>query len=57
MTDELLFSVDFPQCNEQPTKRRALSAIARLFDPTGLVAPVIITAKIFIQTLWISEID
>ncbi|XP_043469877.1 uncharacterized protein LOC122503416 [Leptopilina heterotoma] len=57
VTDELLYSIDFPQCNDQPTKRRVLSAIARLFDPTGLVAPVIITAKIFIQSLWLSGID
>lgn len=57
VTDELLYRVDFPQTSEQPTKRCALSSIARLFDPTELVAPVIITAKIFIQGLWLSGID
>jgi len=34
------------------TKRSMLSSIARIFDPLGLLAPVIITAKIWIQDLW-----
>ncbi|XP_055604574.1 uncharacterized protein LOC129752819 [Uranotaenia lowii] len=34
------------------TKRNALSLIARLFDPLGLVAPVVVTAKIYMQVLW-----
>lgn len=34
------------------SKRTVLSDIARIFDPLGLVAPVILTAKKFMQTLW-----
>lgn len=34
------------------SKRTILSAIARLFDPLGWVAPVIISAKILMQRLW-----
>lgn len=34
------------------TKRIILSTIAKVFDPLGLLAPIIITAKIFIQELW-----
>ncbi|XP_046145385.1 uncharacterized protein LOC123988677 [Osmia bicornis bicornis] len=34
------------------SKRAILSAIARLYDPLGLVAPVVITAKIIMQKLW-----
>ncbi|XP_037927917.1 uncharacterized protein LOC119662382 [Teleopsis dalmanni] len=34
------------------TKRVVSSDLARLFDPLGLLAPVIIKAKIFIQHLW-----
>ncbi|XP_062541801.1 uncharacterized protein LOC134209785 [Armigeres subalbatus] len=34
------------------TKRSALSCIARLFDPLGLVGPVVVRAKMFMQALW-----
>ncbi|GBL82129.1 hypothetical protein AVEN_252331-1 [Araneus ventricosus] len=33
------------------SKREVLSNIARLFDPLGLIGPVITSAKIFLQTL------
>ncbi|XP_012285896.1 uncharacterized protein LOC105702705 [Orussus abietinus] len=45
------------RANHQPTKRSILSAIARLFDPLGWLAPVIITAKILIQRLWLAQVD
>ncbi|XP_062710566.1 uncharacterized protein LOC134288752 [Aedes albopictus] len=38
------------------TKRRVLSQIARLFDPLGLVAPVIVEAKMIMQCLWASKL-
>jgi len=34
------------------TKRKVLSDVARIFDPLGLLAPVIITAKILLQSMW-----
>lgn len=34
------------------TKRTVVSDLAKLFDPLGLLAPVIVKAKIFIQHLW-----
>ena len=34
------------------TKRSILSAIARLYDPLGLIGPVITITKIFMQQLW-----
>lgn len=34
------------------TKRAILSSTARLYDPTGLIGPTIIIAKIIIQNLW-----
>ncbi|GBN54606.1 hypothetical protein AVEN_53101-1 [Araneus ventricosus] len=41
----------------QNTKRAVLSNIARIFDPLGLLGPVITVAKIFSQTLWKLKID
>ncbi|GBO35367.1 hypothetical protein AVEN_114534-1 [Araneus ventricosus] len=33
------------------------SEISRLFDPLGLLGPIIVTAKIFLQKLWILKLD
>ncbi|GFT33052.1 integrase_H2C2 domain-containing protein [Trichonephila clavipes] len=38
------------------TKRMVLSTIARIFDPLGLLAPIITWAKIFMQRLWLLEL-
>lgn len=38
--------------NLMKTKREILSAIGSLFDPYGLIGPIIIKAKIFMQLLW-----
>lgn len=34
------------------TKRKILSEIAQIFDPLGLINPIVVTAKIFFQQLW-----
>ncbi|GFS82003.1 uncharacterized protein TNCV_1790741 [Trichonephila clavipes] len=39
------------------TKRDVLSTIAKIFDPVGLMAPVISKAKIFLQRLWRSKLN
>ncbi|XP_062716565.1 uncharacterized protein LOC134291988 [Aedes albopictus] len=54
-TDEFLF--DVPDWNSSPniTKRIALSDAAKLFDPLGLVGPVIVQAKIYLQDVWRSQ--
>jgi hypothetical protein len=39
------------------SKRCVLSTIAKIFDPLGLLGPVIAKAKIFLQSLWRLNID
>ncbi|GFX89514.1 uncharacterized protein TNCV_483491 [Trichonephila clavipes] len=39
------------------TKRDVLSTIAKIFDPVGLMTPVIFKAKIFLQRLWRSKLE
>ena len=39
------------------TKRDVLSQIARIYDPLGLLGPVISKAKIFMQELWLLKLD
>ncbi|XP_062556900.1 uncharacterized protein LOC134221729 [Armigeres subalbatus] len=50
--DILRFNVDLPLPASVLTKRKVISYIAKIFDPLGLVGPVIATAKIFMQHLW-----
>lgn len=40
-----------------PTKRSLLSTIARIFDPAGWLAPVVIVGKILLQDLWMAGLD
>ncbi|GFW66665.1 integrase catalytic domain-containing protein [Trichonephila clavipes] len=39
------------------SKRDVLSKIARLYDPLGLIGPIVTKAKIFIQELWKIKLD
>lgn len=49
--DSLQYFVQI-QNNVKWTKRNILSAISKLFDPLGLIGPIITTAKILMQGLW-----
>ena len=50
--DAFRFQVSHVPDHQMATKRQVLSAIARLYDPMGWLAPVIIIAKILMQRLW-----
>lgn len=38
-----------------PTKAEVVSAISKVYDPTGLFAPVILTGKLIMQDFWRNE--
>lgn len=53
-----ILKIQIPQQSQfTPSKRRILSEIAQIYDPLGLVSPIIISAKIFIQHLWSLQIS
>ncbi|GBN03968.1 hypothetical protein AVEN_20935-1 [Araneus ventricosus] len=54
--DQLTFKVSVKK-NDSLTKREVLSQIARLYDPLGIIGPVIAKAKIFMQSLWLQKLD
>lgn len=56
-SDQFQYTVQLPALETPVTKRRVISDIARLFDPLGWIAPVITSAKIFIQRIWLSGVD
>ncbi|XP_055904629.1 uncharacterized protein LOC129940343 [Eupeodes corollae] len=53
--DKLSFDITLDEATTR-TKRTCLSDIAKLYDPTGLLAPVVIKAKIFMQRLWLAGV-
>lgn len=55
VTDTFTFTTG--ETSQANTKRSILSTIACLFDVLGLVAPVILYAKLLLQELWLAKID
>ncbi|XP_058465492.1 uncharacterized protein LOC131439025 [Malaya genurostris] len=52
-TDTFLFKIQYEIISDSSlTKRKVLSRIAKIFDPLGLVGPVITKAKMFMQQIW-----
>ncbi|XP_025192641.1 uncharacterized protein LOC112592702 [Melanaphis sacchari] len=56
-SDSFLFMVKQWCPQARMTKRTLLSDISKVFDPIGLVSPVLIRGKIFLQQLWSLKIS
>ncbi|XP_055842511.1 uncharacterized protein LOC129909455 [Episyrphus balteatus] len=55
--DNLSFSLKFDLTNLPKTKRSVMSVIARLYDPSGWISPIIVVAKIILKRLWFFKLD
>jgi hypothetical protein len=55
--DTILYSVETKISMSHITKRSISSVIARIYDPLGLLAPVIVQAKILLQRVWALKVD
>ncbi|XP_060823984.1 uncharacterized protein LOC132911379 [Bombus pascuorum] len=55
--DSILYSVKTNPLTSHITKRTISSEIAKIYDPLGLLAPVIVRAKMLLQRLWSLKID
>ncbi|XP_050494523.1 uncharacterized protein LOC126875676 [Bombus huntii] len=55
--DSILYSVKINSTASRITKRTISSEIAKIYDPPGLLAPVIVRAKMLLQRLWTLKID
>ncbi|XP_075157880.1 uncharacterized protein LOC142231146 [Haematobia irritans] len=51
--DMFSYRLDPPEISQSMTKRKILSSVSKLFDPAGWLSPIIITAKILLQQLWL----
>lgn len=56
-TDNLIYTVKPINLSSRFTKRTIFSETARIFDPLGLVNPVIVHAKLIMQELWRMKLD
>lgn len=54
-TDELAYSSQYKEYS-RVTKRYVLAEIAQIFDPLGLIGPIIVNAKLFMQRFWALKI-
>ncbi|XP_033363222.1 uncharacterized protein LOC117241396 [Bombus vosnesenskii] len=55
--DSILYSVKIDNADSRITKRTISSEMAKIYDPLGLLAPVIVRAKMLLQRLWMLKID
>ena len=54
--DNFCFEINCNNSNKSATKRSILSSVASIFDPIGWLVPVVIVAKMLMQSLWLLKI-
>ena len=55
-TDNFMFlPFKFKLSDSNITKRHVVSEVARIYDPLGFLAPMVVKMKIFLQRLWIQH--
>lgn len=52
LSDVIQYNMTDKLASTRNTKRTILSGVAQLFDPLGLLAPIIVKGKLIIQKLW-----
>lgn len=57
VTDNIHYISSQSTNNESITKRTILSKISQIFDPLGLLGPIVILGKLLIQQLWQERLD
>lgn len=55
-SDRITYTVR-PVARARITKRHIFSEVAKIYDPLGLLNPVIVIAKLIIQELWTAKVD
>ena len=56
-SDKLTFKMNLPLKQEIFTKRIILSEVSQLYDPIGIISPVIVTSKCLLQELWLHKLS
>lgn len=55
--DNFIYRIEPRSLKEIWTKRSILSEIGKLYDPNGYISPVVVSAKILMQRIWLSKLD
>ena len=55
--DELIYTVKPIPKSEKTSKRYILSEISKIFDPLGLLAPILLASKVIMQECWKANIS
>lgn len=56
LSDQFYFNTHCRNDNTPVTKRIILSSVSQIFDPLGLLSPIIIVAKVLLQQLWLLKL-